>query len=114
MFKEIKTRGFIKPAGFYLVKSMRKADFIYFLFSAFFRLCRAAALSPAEENAVFISTASAGPVKLSEKQSDREVIKEPSGDNPGGFVFNNSRCIYCDIMVIYRCIYLMPVKEIEL
>ena len=33
---------------------------------------------------------------------------------PGGFVFNNSRCIYCDIMVIYRCIYLMPVKEIEL
>ena len=32
---------------------------LYCLFSTFFRLCRALALSPAEENAVFISTASA-------------------------------------------------------
>ena len=67
MFKEIKTRGFIKPAGFYLVKSMRKADFIYFLFSAFFRLCRAAALSPAEENTVFISTATASACEIKRK-----------------------------------------------
>ena len=75
-----------KACGFLYSMRLKKADIIYFLFSAFFRLCRAAALSPAEENAVFISIATAPvceikrhfhlnfcdpPEHLSEKQTDK-------------------------------------------
>ena len=49
---------------------------LYCLFSAFFRLCRASALSLAEENAVFISTASALACEIKRKANRQFIIKD--------------------------------------
>ena len=73
-----------KACGFLFAVILRKVDFIYFLFSAFFRLCRASALSPAEENAVFISIATARPEHLSEKQTDKVIKKRAFGRESRG------------------------------